>query len=263
MNDIHDSTGWFDAHVLLGVHPERPGRRIDDAAVLEHLARHRLSGALIGSMTSWLHDPLTGNAEVSAAVARMNASRPDVGLRACWTAVPPTPGELDDVARLVDDAEQSGVAAFRIHPATHGFDAGDPALQPFYRRLTELGLPLCVDRTEIGWPVIDAIATRHPELTMIVSLVGYRELRTLATHLSRHPRLAVDLVNFATHQGLEWLVEHFDPSRALFATGLGLRDPGESLTRLRFSDLDQGVVDRIGSGNADRLFGRDRTEERP
>ena len=66
---------------------------------------------------------------------------------------------------------------------------------------------------------------------------------------------ARDLVDFAAHQGLEWLAAQGMSDRVLFATGLGVRDPGESVVRLAWSGLDDETVARIGSVNAGRLFG--------
>ncbi|SDS31782.1 amidohydrolase family protein [Microlunatus soli] len=257
MSEPHDSTdphdqagaagaGWFDAHVLIGAHPEQPaGRdRLDD-----HLQRYGLTGALAGSMLSWLHDPLSGNAAATAAASRT------AGVRACWTAIPPTPGELTSLTALVRQAVAAGVAAFRLYPHTHGYVVDDPAWSQFFDDLSGHRMPLCLNRTEIDWPTIDRIAGDHPELPMIISLVGYRELRTVATMLTRHDQLHLDLVNFATHQGLEWLVGAFGARRILFGTGFGLRDPGESMARLGWSGLSETDVVTVGSANAYRLFG--------
>jgi predicted TIM-barrel fold metal-dependent hydrolase len=53
---------------------------------------------------------------------------------------------------------------------------------------------------------------------------------------------------------VEWLAAEGLSDRLLFATGLGVRDPGESIVRLAWSGLDDETVTRIGAGNAHRLF---------
>jgi predicted TIM-barrel fold metal-dependent hydrolase len=200
-------------------------------------------------MASWLHDPIGGNAEASA-VAHSLADR---GVLACWTAIPATAGELDSLTALVDRALDEDVAAFRIHPMSHGFSPD--LLNELYAALETNHLPLCIDAAEISWSDLTAIASRHPELPIVVSNVGYRKLRELWAALDGHANIFVDLVDFAAHQGVEWLAANNLADRLLFATGLGLRDPGESVVRLAWSGLDDATVRLVGSGNAGRLFG--------
>lgn len=242
------TSGWFDARIVTGAHPASLLPPTDRDAIAAHLDRYAMSGALVSAMASWLHDPIGGNAEASA-VAHSLADR---GVLACWSAVPVTAGELDSLTALVDRAVDDGVAAFRIHPVSHGYS---PALlEELYGALEIHHLPLCVDAAEITWAELTAIATRFPELPLVVSNLGYRKLRELWAALSGHANIHVDLVDFAAHQGVEWLAAHDLAGRLLFATGLGVRDPGESVVRLAWSGLDDATVRLVGSGNAGRLF---------
>jgi len=243
-------TGWFDAHVRSGRHPERPLGTGDAAAIRDHLVRFGFSGALVGATASWLHDPLTGNAEASAVAAELA----DLGALPCWTAVPATPGESGDPAELVDRAAAEGVAAFRLFPDTHRFSLNDRGLDGCYAALIRHRLPLWLDLAEAGWSGVDVLLTRFPELTVVVSQLGYRELRHLVPFLRRHSGLRVDLVNLATHQVLEWLHRHGLADRVIFGSGFGVRDATEAVFRLAGSGLDPETVAAIGRGNAARLW---------
>lgn len=244
------TAGWFDAHVVSGAHPEYPDAHTDPASLETYLRRYALSGILLRSMTAWLHDPLSGNEETSRAATALA----HVGARACWTAVPPTPGELDSLTKLVAEAGAAEVAAFALYPRTHGYRVCDPAMTPLFPALAAEGMPLWLDRTQVAWQDIDTLAARHRNLSVVVSGIGYRELRRVGSVLTRHRNVHVDMVNFSAHQGVEWLVRHFGPDRLLFATGLGVRDPGESIARLLWSGLDDETVREIGAGNAGRLL---------
>lgn len=244
--------GWFDARVVTGMHPRSLLPATDRAGIAAHLERFALSGALVSAMASWLHDPIGGNREASA-VAHDLADR---GVLACWTAVPATPGELDSLGALVGRALDDGVAAFRIHPASHGYAPG--LLRELYEALEANHLPLCVDAAELSWADLGAIADRYPGLPIVISALGYRKLRELWAALDGHPNVHVDLVDFAAHQGAEWLAANGLADRLLFATGFGVRDPGESVVRLAWSGLDDATVHQVGVGNARRLFFGDR-----
>ncbi|WUJ68109.1 amidohydrolase family protein [Kribbella soli] len=240
--------GWFDARVVTGAHPASLQPATDRDAVAAHLDRFELSGALVSAMASWLHDPIGGNAEASA----LAHSLADRGVLACWSAVPATPGELDSLTELVERAVDEDVAAFRIHPASHGFSPS--LLDELYAALQANRLPLCIDAAEISWPELTAIATRYPELPIVISNLGYRKLRELWAALDGHTNIYVDLVDFAAHQGVEWLAANDLADRLLFATGFGLRDPGESVVRLAWSGLDDATVRLVGADTASRLF---------
>lgn len=242
------TAGWFDARIVSGAHPASLVPSSDRDAIAAHLDTYGMSGALVSAMASWLHDPLGGNAEATA-VADSLADR---GVLACWTAVPATPGELDSLAKLADQAVDEGVAAFRIHPHSQGYSPD--LLAALYAAMESNGLPLCVDAAELTWSELDGIARRFPLLPIVVSSVGYRQLRNLWAALRAHDHLYVDLVDFAAHQGVEWLAAQGLSDRLLFATGLGLRDPGESIVRLAWSGLDDETVTQVGAGNATRLF---------
>ncbi|GAB3759645.1 amidohydrolase family protein [Microlunatus parietis] len=247
---LPERTGWFDAHVRSGRHPERPFGRGDAAAIRDHLTRFGFAGALVGSNLSWLHDPLTGNAEASAIAAELA----DHGVLACWTAVPATPGELADPAVLVDRAAAEGVAAFRLFPDTHRFTLTDPSLDGFFDALVRHRLPLWLDLAEAGWAAVDTLLTRHSALIIVVSQAGYRELRYAAPLLARHPGLRLDLVNLATHQALEWLHHNGFGDRLIFGSGYGLRDPAEAVLRLSAAGLDPETIMTIGRSNAEQLW---------
>lgn len=244
------TSGWFDAHIVTGAHPAALLQPTDRDAIAAHLDTYALSGALVGAMASWLHDPLTGNAEASAVATDLA----DQGVLACWTAVPPVHGESHTLGGLVSRAGDEGVGAFRLYPRSHGYAPVSAVMDEFYSALAAVGLPLCADAAELDWSQLAVIAARFPTLRIVVSQVGYRELRNLSAALRDHDNLSVDLINFAAHQAVEWLAANGLADRLLFATGLGLRDPAESVVRLAWSGVDDATVRQIGSGNAGELF---------
>jgi predicted TIM-barrel fold metal-dependent hydrolase len=239
----------IDAHASIGAHPRAYAGSHTPRELVESLRRLGIGTAVVGSTTAVWHDPVGGNSEALAA-ARVP------GLLPCLTVVPPTPGELDDPAAFVIGGIAAGAVAARIHPATHDFDPLDAALDPFYDTLMTNGLPLTVDLPDVDWPTLDQLAARWPDLAVIVSAIGYRQLRRLAAIFRRRPNLLADTVNFATHEGWEWFVRHFGAERLLFATGAPLRDPAEAVARLRWSRLSEADRQLVGHDNAARLFRR-------
>jgi hypothetical protein len=71
--------------------------------------------------------------------------------------------------------------------------------------------------------------------------------------LDRHANVHVDLSDLSSHEGLEWLCERFGPRRLIFGTGAPLRDAGEAVTRLLWSELDTDAVRQVAADTLDRL----------
>ncbi|GAB3433528.1 amidohydrolase family protein [Flindersiella endophytica] len=239
----------IDVHASVGAHPRAYANGSTAEELSESLRRLGIRAAVVGSTTAVWHDPVHGNADA------LDAGRV-AGLHPCVIAVPPTPEETDDTAALLADAVAAGAVAARIHPGTHDFDPLDPSMDAFYAKLVADQLPLTVELPEAGWPAIDRIADRWPELPVIVSALGYRALRQLAPVFRRHPNLHADTVNFATHEGWEWFVRQFGAERLLLGTGTPLRDPADVVARLQWSGLSAASRQLVGHDNALRLFGR-------
>ncbi|MEU0563800.1 amidohydrolase family protein [Nonomuraea sp. NPDC005983] len=232
----------IDADAMLGRYPRRD---VGTGSITEALARmdhYGIAEAVVSHTLSWLHDPATGNRELLDLVAG------EPRLRPCWVMLPDTCGETGTPAQFVAAALEGGVCAVRAYPADHGYDLAGRDASTMLGALAEAGLPLLVDAPQLGWPAVEAIASAHPRLPVVVGALGYRLLRQAAGVLARTDNVYLGLANLSSHCGLEWLVERYGERRVVFGTGAPLRDPAEAVTRLLWAELDDGAVAAIGSG---------------
>lgn len=245
-----DST-LFDANVLLGRHPRTSAGADDAADLLRCLDRVGIAEALVGHSASWLHDPATGNRQLTDLLAAEPGR-----LHACWVVLPGGTGELGEPDELVVEALTAGVAAVRAYPADHGWSLTTPDAAALLRALAAGGLPLLVDVEQTSWTDVTECAAAHPELRIVVSQTGYRALRRIAGVLAGTGNVWIETSTLATHQGLEWLVDRFGADRLVFGSGATARDPAEAVTRLLLSELDSAAVEAVGGGNLRRLLAR-------
>jgi predicted TIM-barrel fold metal-dependent hydrolase len=241
----------FDANVLLGRHPRSSVSAVTASGLLSWLDRVGIAEALVGHTASWLHDPATGNRQLTDELA----AAPD-RLRACWVVLPGGTGELGSPKEFVASAVDAGVAATRGYPADHGWSLTAPDAAALLDALAVAGLPLLVDAEQTSWNDLAECAAAHPRLRLVVCGTGYRALRRIAGMLDGAGNVWVETSTLATHQGMEWLVDRFGSDRLVFGSGATLRDPAEAVTRLLLSELDGAAVRAVGGDNLRRLLVR-------
>ncbi|TDP94841.1 amidohydrolase family protein [Labedaea rhizosphaerae] len=241
-------TRLHDANCRLGGYPWGVvgGSAVPD--LLSAMDRLGIERALVSHTMAWRHDPATGNRRVVAELRGQQRLRP------CWVALPESCGELDKPDRFVAAALAAGVGAMRVYPKDHGFDLDDPDFAHYAAAFAEAGLPLLVDLAEAGWRPIEALATAHPRLAVIVCQTGYRVLRQAMAVLGRTENVHLDLSDLSTHEGLEWLAATVGPHRLVFGTGGPLRDPAEAVTRLLWSELSDDDAAAVGHANLEAML---------
>lgn len=240
----------IDVNVNIGAWPRAVTVADDIDSLVGRFARSNVDRAVVGHLGSVLHDPLICNREL------VESLRPHPGLAACWVAVPPTPGEAPPAGVQVDQGLEQGVTAFRIYPVTHDFDPLAASMAEFYSALQEHSLPLCLDRDEVAWNDVADLAQRWPDLKIVMSNLGYRDLRRLAEVMTGFTNVYLDTAGFTAHQGLEWLVSSFGSPRVLFGSGGPVRDLGESLARIAWSGLNRAERDDVLGLSAGAVFTR-------
>ncbi len=240
--------GLLDVAASLGRHPAHDVGSGTPAAMIAELDRYGIGEAMVSHSLATHHDPAAGNARLLAEVAT------EPRLRACWTVLPSTCGELPDGPTLVARASASGVALLTARPGSHGYDLAGPDLAPLLAAAAERGLPMLVDATETDWRTLETVGAAHPDLWLIVTNVGYRESRRLCGLMERRPRVLVCTANLSGHLALEYLVDRFGAHRVVFGTGQPVRDPAEAVIRLLWSELGDAEARAVGGETMRRLL---------
>jgi predicted TIM-barrel fold metal-dependent hydrolase len=237
-----------DINALLGRHPRMdvgPGT-VD--ALLSEMDRVGVGAAVVGHTMSWLHDPATGNQHV------VDLVRGHRRLFPAWVIAPVTCDEVGSAEEFLAGARAAGVVLLRAYPEDHRYDLAGPDVAPILAAAADARLPLLIDIAQCGWAALEAAARAHPDLPLILSQAGYRDLRRLGGLLDRVENVYVDLADLSTHNGLEWLVRRFGAGRFLLGTLTPIRDPADAVTRLLWSELDDDAVAAIGAANARDLL---------
>lgn len=231
-----------DTNVLLGRLPRQDvGHDGSPRALLATMDRCGIAKAIVGNVAAWLHDPETGNQEL------LEQLHDQPRLSPVWVALPDTTNETPD---LVERAEQAGVRAIRLYPLDHGFALDGKDIAHTIAQAAAAGMTILTSLAQTSWPAVESLATRHEDLELVVQDIGYRTLRQAAGVLTRTSNVKVDTAYLAGHGALEWLATTYGPERVVFGSGYPARDPGEAVTRLLWSELDDATVQTIGRAAA-------------
>lgn len=190
-------------------------------------------------------------------------------------SVDPLQGE-----RAVDEARRQaelGARGFKFHPSVQNFDPSDPAHDPLWSAIEELGLPIVSHTGQTGmgaglpggWGfrmavsnpmLLDEVAARHPDLQIVMA----------------HPSVPWqdEAIAIATHKGNTWIdlsgwsPKYFAPSlvraarsylnhKMLFGSDFAALTPQRWLDDIAKIEFPEEKLPAILKDNAIRLLGLD------
>jgi uncharacterized protein len=187
------------------------------------------------------------------------------------TVHPHDPGCLDEVDRGRDDLNLHGI---KLGPNYQNFDPLGEAASRLFARAEELGLPVLLhqgtspDRfadLDFAHPRhIDRVATRFPQLRMVLAHMGHPWQVDCITVIRKHPNVYADIsAQFyrpwgyfnAFRAATEWGVLH----KLLFGSDLPIATPQETMDALwRVNDVVEGTsIPRVPEKDLEGILERD------
>jgi len=240
----------FDVNCAVGPWPsDRPCYETVDG-LLSEMGRLGISRSLVSHTLARFFDPPQGNQILSKELAGREELYP------CWTLLPPSCGEMGTVDELLADMAEAGVRAVRLYPREHTYSLDDWQCGEMLTALSERRYVVLLALAESGFSEIERLCRTYPELSLVVTGMGYRQLRPLFALLSRCPNLYCDLSTFSTYLGVESVLDRYGSDRLLFGTGLPVADPGGPIARVFYTDAPRSDITAMAHGNLERLLAR-------
>ena len=240
----------FDANCAVGPWPTDKPRYETVVGLLAEMERLGIQRALVSHTLSRTYDPVQGNRILMQEIAGQESLLP------CWTLLPPACGEMGSPGELMEEMAQAGVRAVRLYPREHSYSLAEWQCGELFEALAERHYLVLLDLAQGSWEEIERICNTYPDLALLVTWVGYRQLRPLFALLRRNDNLYCDLSNLSTYLGIEEILDRFGSERLVFGTGLPIADPGGPIARLSYTDAPPAALDAIAHGNLGRLLDR-------
>ncbi len=158
---------------------------------------------------------------------------------------PSDPGAIREMEQA---RSEFGLKGIKLYPVMSLYNPADPQFHPFYRRATELGLPILthmgttpVRRGLLKYSLpllIDELAAALPDLRIIMAHLGHPWQRDAAMVLRKHPNVYADISGIwhRPWQGYEALVVCMEwgvLDKLVFGSDYPLWDPKTAIEGLR------------------------------
>ena len=240
----------YDVNCAVGPWPTArvPYETVD--GLLGEMERLGIERALVSHTTARTFDPPQGNRRLMAEIEGYPQLEP------CWILLPPSCGEMGTLDEMLAEMAEAGVRAVRLYPSEHTYSLEDWQCGAMWAALAARRYVVTIDLAQTDWMAVEQICRTNPELSVVVTWTGYRQLRPLFAVMARCPNLYCDLSNYSTYLGVEETLSRFGSGRLIFGTGLPAADPGGPIARLCYTDAPQADLEAMAYGNLERLLAR-------
>lgn len=246
---------WFDACAMIGGWHRTPPQFSTAAQLLGHMERFRIARALVFHSIAWMYDFRQGNAVLDDEIAAHPQLVP------CYAVVPSATGETPELEHWDGLLRGGRRFAFRLFPRSHEFMPCSPGANRFHEFAAHRRIPVLVDIDEISWDDLWTLCRTHPLLRVIIGNSGtnalyglFRQLRRLYEFLELFPQVRIETSLLCGFRNLEAICERFGAGRLIFGSRMPFWEPGSSIMRLQYADLDPREKQLIAHDNLAALL---------
>ena len=252
---LFDGTAWLGRMPNTGLSLQNAGdllRCMDELGIQRALVSHTLA---------WQHDSFFGNHELMVEISNQRRLQP------CWI-LNPALESFGGIGGLEVELSNHNVRAVRIFPRDHVYSSSGWMIGDLFSLLDRRKMVLFMDLDQVflqvgmydydanGLDAVERLCYNYPNLSLVLTRLGYRAYHIMSALLLKFPNLYLDLSYFATHQGVEDVTRRHGANRIIFATSQPFTDPGGALARLQFAGITEVEKECIADTNLEELLAR-------
>ena len=166
----------------------------------------------------WARDyaPGYGNARLCEELAKHDR------FYGCYVIAPGYTGSFLKPDEFISDMKEKRMVAAKMFPQTHIFSPSEDVMGEYYTALEKEGIPLLVDKAQIGWNDLSEILSKHKGLNVLLLGTAWSDFHNLAAYLKKFPNLYTDLSNMQANFAVEIIAKEFGAERVCMGSGLPL-----------------------------------------
>ncbi|MBQ6902529.1 MAG: hypothetical protein IJN71_05935, partial [Oscillospiraceae bacterium] len=154
---------YFDSNVCTGKRGKKHRREIwKSEDVLSAMDRAGIAGALV--YAGWARDyaPGYGNERLCEELKKYDR------FYGCYVIAPGYTGSFLKPDKFISDMRSKRMVAVKMFPQTHIFSPCEDVMGEYYSALETEGIPLLVDKAQIGWGELSEILSKHKGLNVLL-----------------------------------------------------------------------------------------------
>lgn len=172
-----------------------------------------------------------------------------------WVVMPSCADEFPPADELLKFLIKHNVKCVRLEPATYHYSLEPYAFGELAGILTDNQIPVFMDRCQTNLEYLAKFLGYYPDLKIILTDTGYRDMRQLKYLLNAFDNLYIETSTFVTHNGIKYFVEEFGANRIIFGSGMPKASATASTSLIRYCDISNEEKEKIAYGNIERLLG--------
>lgn len=241
---------FFDSNCLIGarnIYREGSLKTLEDFVEMMNLCG--IDKAIVSHSCAKESNMMTGNLLLADEIGN------DDRFIQQWMVMPACVDEFPDEGKLLMLMKKHHVKCVRLEPATFHYSLEPYAFGGLAAMLSKNKIPVFIDRCQTDLEHLARFLNTYPDLTVILTDTGYRDMRQLTYLLKAFSNLHIETSTFVTHNGVKLLVEQFGAHRIIFGSGMPKASAAASVSLIRYSDISDEDKEKIAHGNIERLLG--------
>lgn len=175
-------------------------------------------------------------------------------LHATWGILPPITETEYLPENLIPAMQQHGVKALRAWPVKNRYFLDRVTMGELLDVLVEKKIPLYLSPQD-GWKYIFDTMKEFPQLTVILTNYGlWGSDRFFYPLIRAYPNVYIDTSDYQVIYGISEFCNRFGDDRLLFGSNYPMDSYGGPITALLSSDVKTESLEKIASGNIERLM---------
>lgn len=236
-----------DCNCILGPRSDgRVGEPTSLAQLIEDMKYFGIDRSLVSSATSRDYSPSRGNQALVADTQKYDQ------LEMVWTV--DAPHCLNNPQGFIEDLICSGAKALVSYPKLQNYSLAEWSLGPMLELLAAQRIPLLIPRQQTDWHEVQALCQRHPDLPIILTRIGYRELNYLYAIWGKHKNLYIDISWLSIHRGLEAISQAGFLGQLIFGSYYPYYSPGGALGILEYANISEEQKAQIAGSTLEHLL---------
>ena len=175
-------------------------------------------------------------------------------LHATWAILPPVTEEEYAPENLIPAMKRHNVKALRTYPVKNRYFLDRITMGELLDALVERKIPLFLSPQD-GWQYIFDVLKEFSELTVVLSNYGlWGSDRFFFPLIRSYKNVYIDTSDYQVINGIDKFCGKFGDERLLFGSNFPMDYFGGPITALMSSGLSQESLERIASGNLERIL---------